>query len=39
MTELKLELILIPVTDVDRAKTFYVERLGFALDVDHQPNE
>lgn len=39
MTELKLELVLIPVTDVDRAKTFYVERLGFALDVDHQPNE
>jgi len=39
VTELKLELILIPVTDVDRAKTFYVERLGFALDVDHQPNE
>ena len=39
MTELKLELVLIPVTDVDRAKTFYVERLGFVLDVDHQPNE
>ena len=39
MTELKLELVLIPVTDVDRAKTFYVERLGFSLDVDHQPNE
>jgi len=39
VTELKLELVLIPVTDVDRAKTFYVERLGFALDVDHQPNE
>ena len=39
MTALKLELVLIPVTDVDRAKTFYVERLGFSLDVDHQPNE
>ena len=39
MTELKLELVLIPVTDVDRAKTFYVERSGFSLDVDHQPNE
>jgi len=39
VTELKLELVLIPVTDVDRAKTFYVERLGFSLDVDHQPNE
>ena len=39
MTELKLELVLVPVTDVDRAKAFYVERLGFSLDVDHQPNE
>lgn len=39
MTELKLELVLIPVTDVDRAKTFYVERLGFVLDVDREPNE
>jgi catechol 2,3-dioxygenase-like lactoylglutathione lyase family enzyme len=39
VTELKLELVLLPVTDVDRAKAFYVERLGFSLDVDHQPNE
>ena len=39
MSELKLELVLIPVSDVDRAKEFYVERLGFSLDVDHQPNE
>jgi catechol 2,3-dioxygenase-like lactoylglutathione lyase family enzyme len=37
--DFKLELGLIPVTDVDRAKAFYTERLGFALDVDHQPNE
>jgi catechol 2,3-dioxygenase-like lactoylglutathione lyase family enzyme len=35
----KLELVLIPVTDVDRAKEFYVEKCGFTLDVDHQPNE
>lgn len=35
----KLELILIPVSDVDRAKEFYVERMGFHVDVDHQPNE
>ena len=39
MTELKLELVLVPVTDVDRAKAFYVEQLRFSLDVDHQPNE
>jgi catechol 2,3-dioxygenase-like lactoylglutathione lyase family enzyme len=35
----KLELVLIPVADVDRAKEFYVEKCGFTLDVDHQPNE
>jgi catechol 2,3-dioxygenase-like lactoylglutathione lyase family enzyme len=34
----KLELVVLPVTDVDRAKAFY-EKLGFSLDVDHQPNE
>jgi catechol 2,3-dioxygenase-like lactoylglutathione lyase family enzyme len=37
--EYKLELVLIPVADVDRAKAFYTEKLGFNLDVDHQPNE
>ena len=30
----KLELVLIPVSDVDRAKDFYVEKMGFALEVD-----
>jgi predicted enzyme related to lactoylglutathione lyase len=37
--DLKLELVLIPVSDVDRAKAFYVEQAGFTLDVDHQPND
>ena len=37
--DFKLELVLIPVADVDRAKEFYVEKCGFTLDVDHQPNE
>jgi len=37
--DFKLELVLIPVTDVDRAKAFYVDKLGFALDVDHDVNE
>ena len=37
--DLKLELLLIPVSDVDRAKAFYVENAGFRLDVDHQPND
>ena len=31
-----LELIVIPVSDVDRAKTFYMEQAGFNLDHDHQ---
>ena len=35
----KLELVLLPVTDVDRAKAFYSEKVGFAVHVDHQPNE
>ena len=29
-----LELVLIPITDVDRAKKFYVEQAGFELLVD-----
>jgi catechol 2,3-dioxygenase-like lactoylglutathione lyase family enzyme len=37
--DMKLELVLIPVSDVDRAKAFYVENAGFTLDVDHQPND
>ncbi|CAN5635748.1 glyoxalase [soil metagenome] len=32
--DLKLELVVIPVTDVDRAKSFYVKKAGFNLDVD-----
>ena len=39
MVEMKLELVLLPVTDVDRAKQFYVNKAGFILDVDHQPND
>jgi catechol 2,3-dioxygenase-like lactoylglutathione lyase family enzyme len=30
----KLELIILPVSDVDRAKAFYSERAGFGVDVD-----
>jgi catechol 2,3-dioxygenase-like lactoylglutathione lyase family enzyme len=37
--DFKLELVLVPVSDVDRAKEFYVETCGFHLDVDHQPND
>jgi catechol 2,3-dioxygenase-like lactoylglutathione lyase family enzyme len=35
----KLEVIVIPVSDVDRAKDFYVNQLGFALDIDHQASQ
>jgi len=37
--DFKLELVLIPVADVDRAKAFYTEKAGFKLDVDHQAGE
>src|SRR5882724_9315767 len=33
---LKLEAIVVPVSDVDRAKKFYGELLGFRVDVDHR---
>jgi catechol 2,3-dioxygenase-like lactoylglutathione lyase family enzyme len=31
-----LEVLCLPVTDVDRAKEFYGEKLGFTVDVDSQ---
>jgi catechol 2,3-dioxygenase-like lactoylglutathione lyase family enzyme len=37
--DLKLELVLVPVSDVDRAKAFYTEKVGFKLDVDTEPAE
>ena len=35
--DMKLELVPIPVTDVDRAKAFYADGLGFVTDVDGRP--
>ncbi len=35
--DMKLELVPIPVTDVDRAKAFYADQLGFVVDVDVRP--
>ena len=35
----KLELVIVPVTDVDRAKAFYADTCGFTLDVDHRPSD
>jgi catechol 2,3-dioxygenase-like lactoylglutathione lyase family enzyme len=37
--DFRIELLLVPVTDVDRAKAFYGERLGFAVDVDHRAGD
>lgn len=35
----KIEVVPIPVTDVDRAKAFYVDQVGFTADHDHQVDE
>jgi len=37
--QMKLELIPVPVTDVDRAKAFYTEKIGFHADFDQQVSE
>ncbi len=37
--DLKLELVPVPVSDVDRAKTFYTEQVGFVVDVDRAPSD
>src|SRR5437667_11213799 len=36
---MKLELVAVPVTDVDRAKAFYVDQVGFHEDHDHKVTE
>ena len=37
--DMKLELVPVPVTDVDRAKAFYVDTIGFVADHDHQVHD
>ena len=37
--DFKLELVVLPVSDVDRAKEFYAGKLGFNVDVDHKASE
>ena len=39
MMDWRIELLQIPVSDVDRAKAFYTEKVGFNADHDHQVNE
>jgi len=36
---LSIEVITLPVSDVDRALRFYVDQVGFSLDVDYSPND
>lgn len=36
---MKLELVPVPVTDIDRAKAFYVEKVGFHADLDVRPTD
>ena len=35
----RLELVAIPVSDIERAKSFYVDRVGFTVEQDHQVDE
>lgn len=37
--EMKLELVAVPVSDVDRAKAFYTEKIGFNADHDHKVSD
>src|SRR5439155_22599222 len=37
--DFRIELLLIPVSDVDRAKAFYTDQAGFNLDVDHRAGD
>ena len=37
--DFKLELVVVPVSDVDRAKEFYSEKMGFTVDVDHRAGD
>jgi catechol 2,3-dioxygenase-like lactoylglutathione lyase family enzyme len=37
--EMRLELIQVPVSDIDRAKAFYVDKVGFNADHDHQVSD
>jgi len=37
--DLRLELVVIPVSDPDRSKAFYVDQVGFNADHDHRVNE
>ena len=37
--DMKLEVVFLPVSDVDKAKRFYTEQVGFNADHDHSVSE
>jgi len=37
--EWKLEVVTIPVSDLDRSRDFYAEKVGFNIDIDHTVND
>jgi predicted enzyme related to lactoylglutathione lyase len=37
--DFKLELVIVPVSDIDRAKAFYMDQAGFHMDVDHRAGD
>jgi catechol 2,3-dioxygenase-like lactoylglutathione lyase family enzyme len=39
MSDLRLELVVVPVSDVDKAKAFYVDKAGFNADHDQRVND
>ena len=39
MPTFSVEVVTVPVSDVERALRFYVDRLGFTLDVEYSPND
>ena len=38
-SDMRIELVQVPVSDIDRAKAFYVEQVGFTADSDHQVSD
>jgi catechol 2,3-dioxygenase-like lactoylglutathione lyase family enzyme len=36
MMDWKIEVVTVPVSDIDRARDFYAEKVGFAVDIDHR---
>lgn len=35
----KIEVVTVPVSDIDRARDFYAEKMGFVVDIDHRVSD